>query len=202
VERDELELEDPLEGLEPPTDAWGAPDMSGLTPVKATHPRADWVRFDRNRRKRYLDLRSSGVPHSQAAKMVGVGRNTIWRHAKVDPFFAEAVKRAEASAVEIVEDALFQAASSGNVTAMVFYLERRDPARWGKPENRGVVINATATAVTGAPASDPERVDVGSLDPLELRRRALALLHEAAAEHDELTFGGAIIDTTGVEVAS
>ena len=49
---------------------------------------------------------------------------------KKDNGFAEAVSEAESDAIGKVENALFEAATSGNVTAMQVYLYNRDPERW------------------------------------------------------------------------
>jgi len=54
---------------------------------------------------------------------------------KKDNGFAEAVSEAESDAIGKVENALFEAATSGNVTAMQVYLYNRDPKRWSDKRN-------------------------------------------------------------------
>ncbi len=49
--------------------------------------------------------------------------------------FAEAVSEAESDAIGKVENALFEAAISGNVTAIQVYLYNRAPKRWTDKRN-------------------------------------------------------------------
>ena len=49
---------------------------------------------------------------------------------KKDKGFADAISEAEGDAHGKVENALFEAAISGNVTAIQVYLYNRDPKRW------------------------------------------------------------------------
>jgi hypothetical protein len=81
-----------------------------------------------------------------------------------DPAFADSVDQAEMGAHELVEDALFQAAQSGNVVAMIFYLKNRKPDEWrdrtehqysGKGTDGAILIEyALATPPTDALATD------------------------------------------------
>ena len=54
---------------------------------------------------------------------------------KKDNGFAEAVSEAESDAIGKVENALFEAAISGNVMAIQVYLYNRDPKRWTDKRN-------------------------------------------------------------------
>lgn len=90
----------------------------------------------------YLDALRQGARRGAAAQAAGVTRTTIneWKHD--DPDFAAAEIAAELEANELVEDALFQAAVSGNVTAIQVWLYNRMGSRWA--DRRGSI------AVTGA----------------------------------------------------
>lgn len=82
------------------------------------------------KKEKYLELLREGGRRGASAKAVGVHRNTIVNHMKKDPKFAKAVDQAEMEAHELIEDALFQVALAGNVTAQQVYLYNRMPDRW------------------------------------------------------------------------
>lgn len=88
------------------------------------------LRFDKVRREEYLDLLRNGMGRQMAARQVGMTPRTPQRWRLRHPKFAQREAEAEMEAHEQVEDALFQAASSGNTTAMIFYLTNRAPERW------------------------------------------------------------------------
>jgi hypothetical protein len=64
-----------------------------------------------------------------------------------DPKFAEEVERAEMEANETVENALFEAAQSGNVVAIQVWLYNRMPDRW--KDKRAATAIAQAFAASG-----------------------------------------------------
>ncbi len=79
-----------------------------------------------------------------------------------DPAFAAAVEQAEMEANELVEDALFQAAQSGNVVACQVWLYNRMPARWQDKRNLSV------TTPPGQPIEVRHTVDLTKLSDEEL----------------------------------
>lgn len=83
-----------------------------------------------NKKAAYLGAISNGLGKQDAAKSIGVSRQTIWEHAKTDPAFAEAIADAELDACEQVEDVLYQTALNGNLKAIMFWLCNRCPERW------------------------------------------------------------------------
>jgi len=88
-------------------------------------------KFTANKREEYLALLSeNGLGRLRAAKQVGVTRHTVLAYAKDNPEFAEARDQAEMEANEQVENALFEAAKSGHVTACQVWLYNRMPDRW------------------------------------------------------------------------
>jgi len=87
-------------------------------------------KFDSIKKDEYLALLKQGHTRGLAASLVGIHRATVSTHMKKDNGFAEAVSEAESDAIGKVENALFEAATSGNVTAMQVYLYNRDPERW------------------------------------------------------------------------
>lgn len=88
------------------------------------------AKLDTIKKEKYLDLLREGGRRGASAKVVGVHRHTIANHMKKDKAFAKAVSEAEMEAHELIEDALFQAALAGNVTAQQVYLYNRMPDKW------------------------------------------------------------------------
>jgi len=87
-------------------------------------------KFDTIKKDEYLELLRQGHTRGHAASLVGIHRATVGIHMKKDRGFAEAVSEAESDAIGKVENALFEAAISGNVTAIQVYLYNRNPERW------------------------------------------------------------------------
>ena len=95
-------------------------------------------KFNARRRKRYLEFLATGALRGTAAKAVGVGRSTPLRAMHNDPNFAAAVEDAEMQANSEVQRSLYQAAVSGNVTAMQVWLYNRMPDMWVNSQRREV----------------------------------------------------------------
>ncbi|MCK4698291.1 MAG: class I SAM-dependent methyltransferase, partial [Dehalococcoidia bacterium] len=93
------------------------------------------VKFDSIKKEGYLENISNGHTRGYAATLVGIHRSTVINHMKKDKAFAEAVSEAERDAIGKIENALFEAATSGNVTAIQVFLYNRDPKRWADRRN-------------------------------------------------------------------
>ena len=87
-------------------------------------------KFDNIKKQEYLALLRQGHTRGLAASLVGIHRATVSIHMKKDKAFENAVSEAESDAIGKVENALFEAAISGNVTAIQVYLYNRNPERW------------------------------------------------------------------------
>ena len=87
-------------------------------------------KFSDVRKKAYLEKLTKGKRRGQAAKEVGISYPVIWKRMKEDAEFAKEVDEAEMLANEEVENALYQAAVSGNVTACQVWLYNRAPDKW------------------------------------------------------------------------
>jgi len=117
---------------------WGAiiareDKSSKVNKVKGKSGKAGEVhrnKFDSIKKDEYLELLRQGHTRGLAASLVGIHRATVSTHMKKDNGFAEAVSEAESDAIGKVENALFEAANSGNVTAIQVFLYNRDPKRW------------------------------------------------------------------------
>ena len=64
-----------------------------------------------------------------AAKM-GISVTTVYDWMNKNPEIAAAIKKGRDKSIDMVENALFKSAISGNVTAMIFYLKNRAPERY------------------------------------------------------------------------
>ena len=64
-----------------------------------------------------------------AAKM-GVSVSTVYDWMNKNPEIAAAIRKGRDKSIDMVENALFKSAISGNVTAMIFYLKNRAPERY------------------------------------------------------------------------
>ena len=74
-----------------------------------------------------------GLSESQVADALGVSRATLLRRKKDDEAFDAAIKRGKARGIQLISNALFEAAIEGSVPAMIFYLKAR--AGWSdKPK--------------------------------------------------------------------
>lgn len=75
-------------------------------------------------------LAGLGLTEEQIAHCVGVSLSTLKRQKANDELLQASIKRGRSKAVSDVSNALFQAAISGNVTAMIFYLKNRYHDAW------------------------------------------------------------------------
>lgn len=92
-------------------------------------------KFDSIKKEEYLALLRQGHTRGLAASLVGIHRATVSIHMKKDNGFAKAVSEAESDAIGKVENALFEAAIGGNITAIQVYLYNRNPDRWTDRRN-------------------------------------------------------------------
>jgi hypothetical protein len=97
-------------------------------------------RFDERRREKYLSLLRKGKHRLTAARACDVSRELVRLYRNANPSFAEEESAAEEEAGDAVEDALFEAARDGNVTAIQVYLYNRRPARWKDQRNLKVFV--------------------------------------------------------------
>jgi hypothetical protein len=168
---------------------------SGTTnTLTAPEPPFRTWRFDRARRDRYLTALRNGLRPMKAARAAGVSWSTIRDHRDRDPYFAAAEREALDEALEEVEDALYTAAVSGQVTAAIFVLTNRAPDRWADKR-----ATPTKVEITGQVHHDHDgtiQVEVGPDADLARIRAALA---EAQAEHDRLM--GAHLPTPALPTA-
>jgi hypothetical protein len=84
-------------------------------------------RFTEERRTTFIESLREGCWRATGARAAGVHFSTVRRHMLADPDFAAAVEDAELDANTAVENALYQRALDGNVTACLAWLYSRMP---------------------------------------------------------------------------
>jgi hypothetical protein len=94
-----------------------------------------FAKFGPEKRNAYLQLLRDGNALRTAARGVGVSPELVRLYRKATKGWRRQEEDARREAVGRVEDALFQAAVSGNVTAIQVYLYNRDPKRWQDRRN-------------------------------------------------------------------
>lgn len=122
-------------------------------------------KFNKKRQLEYFEHLRQGLRPGAAAEAVGITRQTVYMHRKNDPDFAEAERLAEREACEIVEDALFNAAISGNVKAAETWLYNRMPDRWTDKRTPNIVNQIEAKQ---------EVTNIVDIKRRDLARRVLA----------------------------
>jgi hypothetical protein len=110
-------------------------------------------RFSKIKQEEYLDALREGGRRGKAARAIGIDQSTVWRHMRDEAGhlteFGHAVLQAEAEADEEVESALYDAAVSGNVTAIQTWLYNRRSDKW-QPRTgaQAVAISGSVSSVT------------------------------------------------------
>ena len=99
-------------------------------------------KFDEVKRDAYLKLLEAGEPRGLAANKVGLDSRTPVRYQDKDAAFARAVSEAEITGASYrdsnVVNSLYEAAQSGNVTAIQVWLYNRRPGDWKDKRNVAV----------------------------------------------------------------
>ena len=87
-------------------------------------------KFDTIKKEAYFEALKNGLGRMAAARSVDMTPEWMEKLMRRDPEFKKAISRAELEANQKVENALFKAASSGNVVACQVWLYNRMPERW------------------------------------------------------------------------
>ena len=81
-------------------------------------------------------LAAQGLTLEQIAYTLGICYQTLNEKRKEFPEFSEAIKRGKAKGIAKITNKLFEKASEGDNTAMIFYLKNRDPDNWEDVQKR------------------------------------------------------------------
>lgn len=71
-----------------------------------------------------------GLTDEQIARNLGISRSTLYQWRQRFPAVAQALDTGRELADYQVENALYQAALGGNITAQIFWLKNRRPGKW------------------------------------------------------------------------
>lgn len=71
-----------------------------------------------------------GLTDEEIARNIGISRSTLYEWKKKYPDLSNTLKEGKDYADYEIENALFNAAKAGNVTAMIFWLKNRRPSKW------------------------------------------------------------------------
>lgn len=109
----------------------------------------------------------AGKAEYQACKEAGISQKTLWvwanRCPRIERYRKALHERLYNKRVDMVADANFKSALSGNVTAQMFFLMNRDPDRW---KDKRAVPSLTATAAAGIAISPVKALNDKELDDL------------------------------------
>ena len=78
------------------------------------------------------EMASRGLTVSQISDCLGISESTLYGKQNEYKEFMDAIKKGRAEGLHSVSNALFEKATQGNVTAMIYYLKVRDRANWGE----------------------------------------------------------------------
>jgi hypothetical protein len=90
---------------------------------------------------------SKGLTMEQIAQVLGMGERTLYEKAKKHEQLSQAIKKGRAKGIAIIANKLFEKASSGDTTSIIFYLKNRDRESWGErpierePQGINLVVN-------------------------------------------------------------
>lgn len=137
-------------------------------------------KFTKARQAEFLRLTREGMRRSAAARKVGLTPSTVIHHAANYPEFAKALDEAEREATDQVEDALFQSALGGNVTAQQVWLYNRAPERWRDARYQVMTVHGEVKTVN---LSKLATEDLLLLRELLMKTREIERQGEAVPAH-------------------
>ncbi len=154
---------------------WGAivenPESKRI-PIENGAVKANHQKLDNLKKTAYVEQIKNGLNKGQAAQAIGIDHATVSHHLARYPDFALAVSQAQLDSDRgkslKVEDALFEAATSGNVVAIQVWLYNRCPERWADKRN---------IAITGKDGGPFEQRTHIEFDPASLAA-ALSILRD------------------------
>lgn len=134
---------------------WGAVITKSETITPAPPNSRGPYKFNKERREAYLQALREGLRPTRAAESVGVSRQIVYAYREAHPEFRREELLAERESLEAVEDALYQAAISGNINAIKMILFNRDPERWSEKQAPNIINAIQATSATSDLSTEP-----------------------------------------------
>ena len=85
------------------------------------------------------DLAAQGLNQAQIARCLGMSPETMTNKKKESDQLLLALKKGAAKGLDVVTNALFESAQTGNITAQIFYLKNRDPENWRDAQQQAAI---------------------------------------------------------------
>ena len=83
-------------------------------------------------------LAAQGLAEYQIAAVLGISQATLIAKKNEYLEFFEAIKNGKAKGIAKISNKLFEKASEGDNTSMIFYLKNRDPDNWEDVQKRKI----------------------------------------------------------------
>ena len=112
-----------------------------------------------------LEMASRGLTVSQISDCLGISESTLYAKQGEYTEFMDAIKKGRAEGLNKVSNALFEKATQGNVTAMIYYLKVRDRENWGENQPEPLrEIPPMQIVLTGVSPSDQRQsITIGDI---------------------------------------
>jgi len=101
-------------------------------------------------RERILELLRAGNYHKEAYGAAGISADTFYEWMRDDAEFSEAVQKAESDAVAFHVQQILNASVNGAWQASAWYLERKNPDRFGRQDRRPEGADKTEVVIKWA----------------------------------------------------
>ncbi|MDE7432766.1 MAG: helix-turn-helix domain-containing protein [Lachnospiraceae bacterium] len=88
-----------------------------------------------------------GLTDDEIAHNMGISRSTLYEWRKKYSDISDTLKEGKDSADYEIENALFNSAKSGNVTAMIFWLKNRRPNKWRERVEESLEVSRSESVV-------------------------------------------------------
>jgi len=95
-----------------------------------------------------------GLTYEQIANNIGIDVSTLYRWREKNSNICNAIKKGREVADYEVENALFQNALSGNVTAQIFWLKNRQKEKWREKQEIDATTYNKVNIVDSLPQDD------------------------------------------------
>lgn len=80
----------------------------------------------------------NGLTDRDIAQNMGISKSTLYEYRKKSEVLDEALRENKEYADTVIENALYQKAKNGDVTAMIYWLKNRKADKWrDKPSEKG-----------------------------------------------------------------
>lgn len=90
----------------------------------------------------------NGATDEEIYKQLGISKNSFYEYKKTHNDFNDALKHTRAYCDSKIENALYKAAMSGNVAAMIFWLKNRRGKKWRERPEEENGDNDNGVAIT------------------------------------------------------